>query len=77
MNGNNGNESADSRVWRMCGSKHRFSSKKDAQTAANYALRRRHNRPEIARVYHCPNCNGFHLSHKPDGSKKYRHLQEG
>lgn len=43
-------------------------SKKDAETARNHRTKgrgRRHNRPDFLRVYHCPDCNFFHLTSKP------------
>jgi len=48
-----------------CG-KHRYDSKKAAQTARNRVLRRRHNRPRQIRCYPCPDCNGWHLTKTPD-----------
>lgn len=47
-----------------CG-KHRYPSKKDALTAKNAALKRRHNRPKQLRAYPCPQCRGWHLTHLP------------
>ena len=44
-------------------------TKKDAQTALNARLRGRyrHNKPDHLRIYHCPDCNGWHLTHKGAG----------
>lgn len=43
-------------------------SKRDAQTMVNQRTRGRsryrHNRPDFLRAYHCPNCNGWHLTHQ-------------
>jgi len=53
----------------MSCNKTRYASKKDALTAMNARLRgrqrRRHGRPDQLRVYECPACGGWHLTHKP------------
>jgi hypothetical protein len=46
----------------FCGAK-RIYSKRAAHESRNRALRRRHNRPDFLRVYNCPRCNGWHLTH--------------
>lgn len=50
----------------MCSSKRRYDSKKDAQTVINFALkvRGRRGRALQLRSYHCPHCNGHHLTKK-------------
>jgi hypothetical protein len=50
----------------MCGSKARYARKADAAYAKNYRLHRsRLNAPGFLRIYHCPVCNGWHLTRKP------------
>jgi hypothetical protein len=45
-----------------CG-KVRYPTKRDALTARNARLRSHgHNRPDDLRVYHCPDCDGHHLT---------------
>lgn len=41
-------------------------SKKDAQTLANKA---KNERGQRIRIYHCPICDYWHLTHRPDFSK--------
>lgn len=41
-------------------------SKVEAQTVLNSRLRSRHGRPECLRIYHCEDCNAWHLSSKED-----------
>jgi uncharacterized protein with PIN domain len=45
--------------------KHKY-SKKEAQTALNRVKQkhRRHDYRKECRVYHCPRCNGWHLTSK-------------
>lgn len=40
-------------------------SKRDAIAARNRAMRRRRNRPKMLRIYQCPDCGYWHLTHKP------------
>lgn len=52
------------KAWRQCGKKRRYPDEFQAQKAAKYAMRQR---PETAlRVYDCPKCGGWHLTHKPE-----------
>ena len=46
-----------------CG-KHRYERKRDANAARNARLhgKMRHGKPKNLRVYHCPDCNGWHLT---------------
>jgi hypothetical protein len=44
--------------------KYVYPTKRDAQTARNAAFRRRRHRPDFLRIYACPECNGWHLTHK-------------
>lgn len=39
-------------------------TKVEAQTVVNARMSARHNRPEHLRIYHCPLCNGWHVTHK-------------
>lgn len=48
----------------MGGGKVRFERKRDAQTSANHHMRRHKKTPGYLRVYHCPKCNGWHLTHE-------------
>ena len=45
-----------------------YESKKDALTVRNVRTRgrrrKRHGRPDFLRVYHCPDCGLWHLTHK-------------
>lgn len=47
-----------------CRTKHRYPSKKDANSAVNRAMNRRRHRPEQLRAYPCPYCAGWHLTSK-------------
>lgn len=47
-----------------CG-KYRYESKKAAAKARNRAFARRHKLPDRLRIYPCPACKGWHLTHKP------------
>jgi rubrerythrin len=40
-------------------------SKRQAETVRNSRLRARHGRPDQLRIYHCPVCNHWHLTHTP------------
>lgn len=51
-----------SRPVRRC-KKHTYLSKRDALTARNAALHRRHHRPDFLRAYPCAECCGWHLTH--------------
>lgn len=48
--------------------KRRYANLKDAKTTANHRTRgrqkRRQNRPTFLRPYPCPQCGGWHLTHK-------------
>lgn len=50
----------------MCGKKPY--TKREAQTARNQRLRSHHNRPKLLRIYPCPECNAWHLTHQPKRS---------
>jgi hypothetical protein len=43
--------------------KRTYMSKRDALTARNAALQRRHHRPDFLRAYPCAECCGWHLTH--------------
>lgn len=45
-----------------CNGKIRYARKRDAATARNARLRHTAHRPDALRVYHCPDCNGHHLT---------------
>ena len=47
----------------MCG-KVRYACKKEARTKLNYLIKDRTVKIKPVREYHCPNCNGYHLTHK-------------
>lgn len=50
-----------------CG-KYRYTDKRAALTAANYRRhdhRRKRGKTKHLRAYECPDCGGWHLSHKP------------
>lgn len=65
---------ADGTESRAC-FKHGYPSKRAAETAANFRKQgkdrhgpdrgQKHNRPDYLRAYHCPDCNLWHLTHKP------------
>lgn len=51
-----------------CSAKKRYPDKKTAVSAINFAWKRRQrkHRPKTdLRAYHCPDCNSWHLTHKP------------
>lgn len=48
-----------------CQGKFRYADKKAVQTFLNQfhrTSRGRHGRPEKLRAYHCPDCNGWHVT---------------
>jgi hypothetical protein len=50
---------------KMCFSKTRYPRKADAAYVRNYRLRlARRDNPTFLRIYHCPLCNGWHITHK-------------
>lgn len=53
-------------AFAMCGSKTRLASIADATYARRYCLYQdtRRNKPDFLRIYHCPLCNGWHLTRK-------------
>lgn len=54
------------RVVETCGGKVRHVSRREAITSANHLTKgrseRRHGRPRELHAYHCPRCNGWHLT---------------
>ena len=50
-------------VLKMCKVKTSYDSKKDALTAKNHAERKRLGKNKL-RIYNCPICNKWHLTHK-------------
>lgn len=47
---------------RMCGSKNRYATLKDARTMLNHK-EKYHLKKGTLRIYECPICNGYHLTH--------------
>lgn len=47
--------------------KKRYPSKRDASRAKNARLRSFRNRPAYLRAYPCPDCQGWHLTHRVGG----------
>ena len=49
----------------VCG-KNRYPDKKTALTVRNHRTSMHHGRQKTKslRVYHCPDCNGWHLAHR-------------
>lgn len=51
------------KTWRQCRKKTRYADEYQAEKAAKDCMR---NRPQQRlRVYDCPDCDGWHLTHKP------------
>jgi len=46
--------------WEMCGKKHRYGTQEKALSAALRYARR----TPLMRVYECPRCKGWHLTHR-------------
>ena len=42
----------------------KYKSKKEARTKLNYLRRDRSVKIKPVREYHCPDCNGWHLTHR-------------
>lgn len=51
-------------VNRMCTSKRTYDTLKDARTMRNHMERYNHKKGEL-RVYECPICSKYHLTHAP------------
>jgi ribosomal protein L32 len=54
------------RPFHIC-AKTTYPTKRDALTALNFRMRRNpyhHKRPAFLRVYSCPACGGWHLTHR-------------
>jgi hypothetical protein len=65
----------------MTCSKFAYPSKKDAVSQINFRTRGRsqyrHGRPEALRAYHCPHCNGWHITHTDIRPKRYEKKKQG
>ena len=53
----------DNTARRMCRSKNRYATLKEARSMRNHKERYHHKKGEL-RIYQCPLCNGYHLTHK-------------
>lgn len=53
-------------LTRSCG-KVRFATKKHAQTRCN-EINNRERRKHLLRIYECPYCGGWHLSHREEAN---------
>jgi hypothetical protein len=56
-------------------SKNQYASKKDATTAMNWRIKgrrkNRHGRPDTLRIYQCPTCGQWHMTHGATEIKRY------
>ena len=48
---------------KKCHGKHCY-PKREAEGARNHRLKSRHKRPDHLRIYSCPRCGWWHLTHK-------------
>ena len=55
-------ERNNSPVMRMCGSKNRYASLKEARTMRNRKEKYHYKKGQL-RIYQCPVCAGYHLTH--------------